>query len=95
MFDQKNPKSKETIFVFSISERKVKQKDALEFTPMQFMKVSIKNSVVLEETDLEQRPAEAKLGKNDRIALDAFEEAFEAKQATSEDKSECCLHLDE
>ena len=36
-----------------------------------------------------------KLGKNDRIALEAFEEALEAKQATSEGKSECCLHLDE
>ena len=72
-----------------------KQKDAPEFTPMQFMKVSTRNSVVLEETDLEQRPAEAKLGKNDRIALEAFEEALEAKQATSEGKSECCLHLDE
>jgi hypothetical protein len=62
---------------------------------MQFMKVSTRNSVLLEEADLEQRPAEAKLSKNDRIAFDAFEEALEAKQATSEGKPECCLHLDE
>ena len=50
---------------------------------------------MLGETDLEQRPAETKLGKNDRIALDAFEEALEAKRAMSEGKSECRLHLDE
>ena len=56
-----------------------KQNDAPEFNPMQFMKVSTKNSIVLEETDLEQRSAETKLGKNDRIALDPFEEALEAK----------------
>ena len=62
---------------------------------MQFMKISTSNSVVLEETNLEQRPAEAKLSKNDRIALDAFTEALEAKQATSEGKSEYCRHLDE
>ncbi|MDG1144593.1 MAG: hypothetical protein P8N92_07980, partial [Burkholderiales bacterium] len=53
-----------------------KQKDAPEFNPMQFMKVSTRNSIILEETDLEQRPAQAKLGKNDRIALDAFEAAL-------------------
>ena len=50
---------------------------------------------MLGETDLEQRSSETEPGKNDRIALDAFEEALEAKRATSEGKSECRLHLDQ
>lgn len=72
-----------------------KQKDAKQFEPMQFVKVETLGSITLEPVEYIKREKKDKLGKNDKIAWDAFVEAYAAKQATNTTDTACRLHVDE
>ena len=72
-----------------------KQKDADEFDAMQFIKVPIHDSVVLNPVEVSKRSARIKLSDNQQIAMDTLYEGINPILATGTPKMSCRLHLED
>ena len=70
-----------------------KQKDAPEFETMQFIAVSILDSIILEKTETRKANAKNKLTDDQKLALECLKELLEADTATNGNVADKNVHL--